>query len=77
MTPEELAQQQTIMRNFSAVLKQVLPASIGFFFCVFEFSDTSGRANYMSNGKRDDMVKMLRETADRLERRQDEGSTKF
>lgn len=43
---------------------------LGFAFLLFEFH-TPGESNYISNAERRDMIKALRETADRLERSQD------
>jgi hypothetical protein len=43
---------------------------IGFALIVFDFFKP-GTGNYISNAQRADMIKTLRETADRLERRQD------
>lgn len=65
---------QAMLRDIGDALKKFMPTGIGFFLCIFQFGDTTGRANYISTGQRQDMVKMLRETADRLEKRQDEGS---
>ena len=42
----------------------------GFALIVFEFGQP-GISNYISNGDRADMIKTLRETADRLEKNQD------
>lgn len=43
---------------------------LGFCLLVFEFSDV-GMANYISNTIRQDMIKALREAADRLEKNRD------
>ena len=43
---------------------------MGFALLVFEFNKP-GISNYVSNARREDMIKSLRETADRLENRQD------
>lgn len=42
----------------------------GFALIVFPFGD-SGTSNYISNAERKDMIKALRETADRLELNED------
>lgn len=63
------------MRRMGEYLKQQLPPGYGFFLTIFEYEKTS-RANYISTGRREDMIKMLRETAYRLEHHQDEGSLK-
>lgn len=43
---------------------------MGFAFILFEFNEP-GISNYISNADRSDMIKTLRETADRLEKNQD------
>lgn len=44
----------------------------GFFVLVFPFNSEGGQANYISNGaNRSDMIKFLRETADRFERQEE------
>lgn len=43
---------------------------IGFALLLFEFNNP-GIGNYISNANRKDMIKSLRETADRLEKNQD------
>ena len=62
------------LRKMGDAIKAYLPEGFGFFLTIFPYNDDSGRANYISTGQRKDMIKMLRETAYRLERRQDEGS---
>lgn len=42
---------------------------VGFVLLVFPFGDKEGRCNYISNGAdRKDIIKLLREQADRFER---------
>jgi hypothetical protein len=56
---------------FNAVadaVKQLLPP--GTLFAVIAFDDP-GVGQYVSNAQRGDMIRALRETADRLERRED------
>jgi hypothetical protein len=49
---------------------------VGFALLVFEFGDREGHGgHYISNAQRDDMIKALRETADRLERNEDIGAS--
>ena len=43
---------------------------MGFALLVFDFG-APGTGNYISNANREDMIKSLRETADRLEKNQD------
>lgn len=48
---------------------------VGFALIVFEFGPGGEGGHYISNGRRDDMIQALRETADRLERHEDFGAT--
>lgn len=59
-----------IMRSAAAAVKKEIPEGYGFMILVFEFNKP-GISNYISNAQRPDMIKSLRETADRLENRQD------
>lgn len=59
-----------IMQSAASSLKSILPKGIGFALLVFEFHKP-GISNYISNAQRADMITALRETADRLEKRQD------
>lgn len=58
------------MRMMGKGISKGLPEGWGFALIVFPFFDP-GISNYISNGTREDMIKALRETADRLEKRQD------
>lgn len=51
-------------------VKRVLPPESGF-VCLFWDFTKQGVGQYVSNARREDMVKFLRETADRLERMED------
>ena len=51
------------------ISKEIFPG-LGFMLIVFEFNKP-GISNYISNAERTDMVKALRETADRLAGAQD------
>lgn len=57
------------MRQLAKKIQQEIPG-LGFTLLVFEFNDP-GMSNYIANAQREDMIKCLRETADRLEGRQD------
>lgn len=59
-----------IARAVESVLRQEFGDKIGFALVVFEFGE-SETGNYISNADRLDMIKVLRATADRLEKRQD------
>ncbi len=58
------------MRNLAAFVTRKLPKGWGFAIVVFPFH-RPGISNYVSNAQRQDMITALRETADRLEQRQD------
>lgn len=67
MTEPELRELTTaILRG----IEDKLPAGVGFAVQYWPIG-THGIAQYGSNCTRRDMISMLRETADRLERRQD------
>jgi hypothetical protein len=57
------------MRKLGNKIKKEIH-DLGFCLLVFEFHN-AGMANYIANAQRPDMIKALRETADRLEKRQD------
>ncbi|MGB5818844.1 MAG: hypothetical protein WBG90_05115 [Saonia sp.] len=58
------------MRNIFGAVKEFVPKGFGLCILIFPFHDP-GISNYISDAQRPDMIKMLRETADRLEKRQD------
>lgn len=43
--------------------------NFGFVAIVFPFNESGGISNYISNGKRADIINVLRHTADRIESR--------
>lgn len=57
------------MRKLGRMLKHRIKG-LGFALIVFKFKEP-GISNYISNGSREDMIKALRECADRIERNQD------
>lgn len=59
-----------IMRKIIKKAKSLLPNGWGVTILVYQFHKPS-IANYISDAERPDMIKMLRETADRLESKQD------
>ena len=64
---------EDLMRLLGSAVEHTLKDNVGnkgFALLVFEFHEP-GIANYISNAKREDMIKSLRETADRLEKKQD------
>lgn len=62
-----------------AVLGQILDQSLnrpdeprlGFAMIIFEFGDGNRMSSYISNAERNDMIKALRETVERLEAQRD------
>ncbi len=57
------------MRQLGKMIQKKVKG-LGFALIVFPFYD-AGMSNYISNAEREDMIKALRETADRLESKQD------
>lgn len=74
MNEQEMKETSTALRRMGDALKKEAPAGTGFILLIFPFGESKGRANYISTAQREDAIKFLRETAYRLERRQDEGS---
>ena len=58
------------MQKMGEAVKKMLPKEFGFTILVFPFGNP-GVSNYISNANRKDMIKSLREAADRLEKKQD------
>lgn len=58
------------MQKMAEKVKAMLPSDWGFTILVYPFCNP-GVSNYISNARREDMVNMLRETADRLENKED------
>lgn len=58
------------MKNIAGLLKELLPEKYGFALLVFEYNNV-GMSNYVSSANRSDMVKALREAANRLEGKKD------
>jgi hypothetical protein len=61
---------ERVLQAMASALDDILESEtgkkMGFVLLVFQF-DAVGLANYISNAQRPDMIKSLRETADRLE----------
>lgn len=72
----EIERQQQIeeaLKHIASAIEYTINyefGKMGFALIVFDFNQP-GISNYISNAKRADMIKSLRETADRLEKRQD------
>lgn len=58
------------MQQMAEKVKTMLPSDYGFTILVFPLNKP-GVANYISNAQRADMIKALREMADRLDNNQD------
>ncbi len=58
------------MQKMAEKVKAMLPKDFGFAILVFPLCNP-GISNYISNSRREDMIKALRETADRLENKED------
>lgn len=71
--PDKLAQMerqvQPLCAGIDTALKAAVGERVGFALLVFAFDGPE--ATYGSNAQRDDMIKALRECADRLEHRRD------
>lgn len=63
-----------LMRVIAKSITKMLPPKFLFTLLVFGEGEP-GISNYISNCSRDDMIKALRETADRLERNEDNPRT--
>lgn len=50
-----------IMQDIAKDVAKRLPEDFGFFVLVFPFNNADGRANYVSNGKREDVIKSMKE----------------
>ena len=59
-----------LMRKIIKKAKDMLPAGWGITVLVYPLG-SPGIANYISDAQRPDMIKQLREVADRLEKKQD------
>lgn len=64
------------MQEMANKVLALLPKGFGFIILVFPFYKKNGVSNYISNANRSDMIKALREAADKLENKQDFEYTK-
>ena len=48
------------MQKIGETVKAQIPEGYGFFVFVFPFNNDKGRANYCSNGKREDVINTLK-----------------
>jgi hypothetical protein len=49
------------MQKIARAVDEMLPQNWGFFIMAYPFSDEPGRMNYISNGKREDVLKLMAE----------------
>lgn len=63
------------MRDIADNVKENVGDGFGFMVMVFPFGEDTRAAHYISNAKREDMIKTLREKADVLEAKLDIPST--
>lgn len=61
------------MRKLGEAIKSTLPAGTGMILLTFNVDETvpGSQANYLSTANREDCIKLLRETADRLDQGRD------
>lgn len=60
------------MREMASMVSNYIDDKyVGFALIVFPVNDKTGMTNYISNCKREDMIKALRATADRIEKNMD------
>jgi len=80
-----VAEQSDFFKQLGGALDEIFIDEfghrIGFALFLFEFENPARdnahpekAANYISNGRREDMIKFLRESADRLENNEDIGA---
>jgi hypothetical protein len=61
---------ENLMQGLAKGIEKILPKGIVFTLVTFTEGD-GGYAGYVSNGRRPDMIKALRECADKLEAKRD------
>lgn len=59
------------MRKLGNIIKNNLPAGLGFCVMTFETGNTDTPSNYLSNCEREDMISHLKETVERIEKNKD------
>lgn len=64
--PEDLKTLEVAARRIAELIDQAMPPHVGFFLSLFDHGE-GGWSTYVSNSRRLDMVKFLRELADKLE----------
>lgn len=64
---DTLEQAESECREIGKLLGGIMPKGWGFTLILSSLNDSPGFCTYISNCNRQDIIKMLRETADRLE----------
>lgn len=61
--PEGIKDENTRehMQKIASAINEMLPQDWGFFVLAFPFGDAQGRSNYASNGKREDIIRLMKE----------------
>ena len=68
----DISNSGNFMQKMAFMLQTFLePTNLGFCLLVFPKGTKDGIANYVADCEREDMIKFLRETADRLEANKD------
>jgi hypothetical protein len=63
---------ETVGMSVGRIIGEAMPPGWGFALILFTMGDSGPQyASYVSNGQRADMIKALRECADKIESRQD------
>jgi hypothetical protein len=63
--PKPLAEIEQSARELGKVIGGVLPDGVGFLLVLYDYG-TGGHMSYMSNGRREDCIKLLAELREKL-----------
>lgn len=64
--PDEVANREHLLRRAIQAVESYFPTGTGIALLAFDFGK-EGQMSWISNGQREDMIKALREMANRLE----------
>lgn len=56
------------MQKIARLIDEELPDGWGFFLMAYPFGEAKGRMNYVANGKRDDVIKLMKEFIEKNEK---------
>jgi len=59
------------MQKIGQLVDEELPQGWGFFVMAFPFGELKGRMNFVANGQREDIVKLMKEFIEKQEKEQD------